>query len=196
MDAAAAIAEKFESAFERIRAERMEGVPILNPALSVALTGLTQWNGYLAGVLVTPWFVNLVLIGGDDGEAGIASGAKKSFLFPAGPFEFIRSHEDGLGGFWMCSLFSPVFEFPDQETARAVAEASLAALMDRESGEGEAEEGMERIWRGECPDPVADASASESVPVNPDADGARKAAPKAVSRRAFLTADAAGGDPA
>ncbi|MBZ0162956.1 MAG: [NiFe]-hydrogenase assembly chaperone HybE [Notoacmeibacter sp.] len=196
MDAAAAIAEKFESAFERIRVERMDGVPILNPALSVVLTGLVEWNGYLAGVLVTPWFINTVLVGGDDGEAGIAPGTKKSFQFPAGPFEFIRSHEDGLGGFWMCSLFSPVFEFPDQETALAVAEGSLAALMDREAGEGEADEDMERIWRGERPDPVEDATVEASGTTPPGGDEAADRAPKAVSRRAFLTADATGDDPA
>lgn len=193
----AIIAEGFEAAFERIHVERMDGVPILNPALSVAMAVFRPWGAGYIGVLVTPWFINAVLIGAQDDAGEAAPGTKKCFALPAGPFEFIRSQEQGLGGFWMCSLFSPVFEFPDQETALAVARAAFAALMDANGGEGE--DDMERIWRGELP--IADEAAPESpategFAISPsdgddrEEDGRRRT----VSRRAFLTAGQARGD--
>ena len=188
MGEAAVIAAKFEETFERIRVERMAGVPILNPALSVAMTELRDWEGFHAGVLVTPWFINVVLIARQEEDESPVTGTKKCFLLPAGSFEFIRceegdlGEEDGLGGFWMCSLFSPALEFGDMETAVEVAEASLAALMDGEAGEAE-DEDMQRIWRGELPE-------AEEVPAEDARDDA-ESRPRQVSRRAFLTAGAA-----
>ncbi len=190
MDETAPIAARFEAVFERIREDRMEGVPVLNPALRVAMIGLRAWNDLHAGILVTPWFINAVLVGAEGEGAAVAPGTKKRFRLPAGPFEFIRSHEDDLGGFWMCSLFSPVFEFPDQETALAVAEAAFAALMDGEAADGEEDGDMERIWRGELPETGADLPDGGQAAVNSSGE------PKAVSRRAFLTAARERGEPA
>jgi [NiFe] hydrogenase assembly HybE family chaperone len=50
--------------------------------------------------------------------------------FPAGVFEFIAGREDTLGEYLTCSLFSPMFEFADHETARLTAAAARAALFD------------------------------------------------------------------
>ncbi|MCU7925204.1 MAG: [NiFe]-hydrogenase assembly chaperone HybE [Candidatus Thiodiazotropha sp. (ex Dulcina madagascariensis)] len=52
---------------------------------------------------------------------------------PAGPYEFILGEEAGIGRYQMCSLFSPVFEFADQATAVATAEAVMHALMSEEN---------------------------------------------------------------
>ncbi len=165
------LATKFEAVFERILTTRMAGVPILNPALSVRMTGLRNWDGGFLGVLVTPWFINAVLVARDDNTAHPASGTKKLFPLPAGAFEFIASHEDDLGGFWMCSLFSPALEFGDQETAMAVAEASLDELMV------DAEDDA----TGTLVDGLAEDDAGRDDPPKPNANGK-------VNRRAFLTA--------
>ena len=42
--------------------ERMAGVPILNPALSVQTVDFSPWRGHWLGALVTPWFINLVVM--------------------------------------------------------------------------------------------------------------------------------------
>ncbi len=59
--------------------------------------------------------------------------------------------EEGIGRYLMCSLFSPVFEFADQQTAVATAEAVMAGLMAEENRDETSmrEHEIERIWQGE-----------------------------------------------
>jgi len=175
------MAGRLEACFAEIAATRMEGVPILNHALSVQAVGGRDWSDGWLCVLVTPWFMNLMFLPGVEKEAGVATGTKRLFAFPAGQFEFIAGHEDDLGDYWMCSLFSPVFEFPDQEAAVATAGAAIGALFETEGETDGSETAMARMWRGEMPEeePVADEgeSGDEDVEI---------AAPREVSRRAFL----------
>jgi [NiFe] hydrogenase assembly HybE family chaperone len=120
-----------EAAFTRIQHERMRDVPLLNPALEVQAVGFRGWENYCLGILITPWFMNLMLLP-PDGEAWAAlpSGTKINQSFPSGTYEFILGEEQGIGRYLMCSLFSPVFEFQNQEAAVATAEAVLEGLMD------------------------------------------------------------------
>ncbi len=123
-----------EAAFRKIERERMSGVPILNPALRVAATGMRPFSGAWLSVLVTPWFINLMLLPGSEEDASawsrVPAGTKLKRQLPAGAFEFICGAEDGIGPYQMCSLFSPVLEFENQDAAMAAAEAALAALFD------------------------------------------------------------------
>ncbi len=128
------LARTLEAVFSMIERERMHDVPILNPALSVACIGMRPFEGGWLSVLITPWFINLVLLPGDAAGAeawgAMPSGSKPVHRFPAGQFEFICASEDGIGPYRTCSLFSPVFEFENQDAALAAAEASLTALFD------------------------------------------------------------------
>ncbi len=128
------LARSLESAFRKIEQERMRDIPILNPALSVACIGMHLFEGGWLSVLITPWFINLLILPGNEADAktwsDIAGGTKVMHQFPAGTFEFICASEDGIGPYRMCSLFSPVLEFENQEAALATAEASLSALFD------------------------------------------------------------------
>jgi hypothetical protein len=45
-------------------------------------------------------------------------------------FEFIAHDEPPIGALQTCSLFSPMFEFADQDTARVAASAARAGLFD------------------------------------------------------------------
>jgi [NiFe] hydrogenase assembly HybE family chaperone len=123
-----------ESAFTRIQRERMADVPLLNPALRVQAVGFGVREEYCLGVLITPWFMNLMLLPlAGDAWAELPSGTKINQSFPSGTYEFILGEEEGVGRYLMCSLFSPVFEFENQEAAVATAEAVLAGLMDEAS---------------------------------------------------------------
>jgi len=117
----------------------MAGVPIVNPALSVEAVGFRPWDEHWLGVLVTPWFMNLWLMPRVAARwQPIAPGASRHYVFPAGVFEFIGGHEPTIGDYQACSLFSPMYDFGDQATARATAVAALEALFDaahREAGE-------------------------------------------------------------
>ncbi|MFN9481079.1 MAG: [NiFe]-hydrogenase assembly chaperone HybE [Betaproteobacteria bacterium] len=122
---------RLERLFAHIHATRMHDVPIVNPLLRVECVGFRRWQGRWLGVLVTPWCMNLVLMA-DEPQAWqpARTGEVKSYVFPTGHFEFIGTVEAGFGDFQMCSLFSPMFEFREQDVARATALAALDALFD------------------------------------------------------------------
>lgn len=127
---AAEAAARLEKAFQGILETRMEGVPILNPALSVEAVGLRAWQGHWIGALVTPWFINLVMLPGDGPWRSVPDRDSVWYAFPAGRFEFIAGSERSLGSYHACSLFSPVSEFGDQATARETARVALESLFD------------------------------------------------------------------
>jgi [NiFe] hydrogenase assembly HybE family chaperone len=132
-------APALEATFRRIHAQQMQGLPMLNPALRVEAVGFRPWNEHWLGVLITPWFMNLVLLP-RIGAAWqpIAERESRHYVFPAGVFEFIGAHDAALGDWQACSLFSPMFEFATQDGAHDTAVAALAALFDpasREAGE-------------------------------------------------------------
>jgi [NiFe] hydrogenase assembly HybE family chaperone len=125
-----------QRAFTLILDTRMRDLPLVNPALRVEAVGFRRWNGLWLGALVTPWFINLMLL--PDAPALWPQrriGEKVTFAFPAGRFEFIAGKEPSFGEYLSCSLFSPVFEFADHETARLAAALSLAGLFDEQNFE-------------------------------------------------------------
>jgi [NiFe] hydrogenase assembly HybE family chaperone len=115
----------------RVAAKRMGGLAFVNPALSVEAVGFAPWQGHWLGVLVTPWFMNLILAPRDAAVwTSLDPGEKRSYEFPAGAYDFIGAQDDLAGEYQMCSLFSPLLQFDDQETARLVAELAREALFD------------------------------------------------------------------
>ncbi|MBT6094536.1 MAG: [NiFe]-hydrogenase assembly chaperone HybE [Rhodospirillaceae bacterium] len=141
--------------FTAIHDNRMAGLPVVNRALSVRAIGFRRHADFWFGVMLTPWFMNLMALPADDGVVEpMKVGSKHSFRFPAGTFEFIAAHEDDIGPYLMCSLFSPVFEFEDQESAVLTAEAALAQVIDtpdKIENQDDPEADMQMIWRGELP---------------------------------------------
>ncbi|HYN59915.1 MAG TPA: [NiFe]-hydrogenase assembly chaperone HybE [Rubrivivax sp.] len=128
-----------EALFRHIAQQRMAGVPILNPALSVEAVGFRPWDEHWLGVLITPWFMNLWLMPRNLARwQPIAAGTSRHYVFPAGVFEFIGGFESTIGDYQACSLFSPMFDFDDPATAHDTALAALEALFDaahRDTGE-------------------------------------------------------------
>lgn len=117
-------------------AKRMEGLPIVNTALVVEAVGFAPWQGCWLGVMVTPWFMNLVLAPLEPAAwSPLAQGEKRPYRFPAGVYEFIGANDVLAGEYQFCSLFSPVLQFDDQAAARMVAELARTALFDVENAE-------------------------------------------------------------
>lgn len=133
------VAGGLESAFARIHAERMHDVPILNQRLKVEAVGMRDWHGDWLCVLITPWFINLMLLPATEERAaaweGVSLGSSLAHSFPAGGFDFLVGQEEGIGRYQMCSLFSPVLEFEDQDAARLTAAAALEALFNADLDE-------------------------------------------------------------
>lgn len=125
---AVSVRERLEATFRHIHEQRMQAMALCNPALAVEALGfgdLPESTGRL-GVLITPWSMNLILL--PAGEA-LPAGRVGRRALPAGEVEFVGSREGAFGPFEACSLFSPVLHFPDQLTARAVANETLGVML-------------------------------------------------------------------
>lgn len=137
----------------------MAGIPILNPALAVEVVRLQAFAGEWLCVLITPWFMNVMLLpmsgSAADALPATTTGTKQTVSFPAGRFEMICGFEPQLGPYRMCSLFSPVLEFADHASAVATAEAALAEILaSGQEGDDPDDAEMAMIWRGERPERV------------------------------------------
>jgi [NiFe] hydrogenase assembly HybE family chaperone len=131
--------EQLERRYAEIAWERMGDLPIANPALGVEAVGFRQWEGAFVGALVTPWCINLVRLPADP-DRPARPGHKHERVFPAGRFEFIEAESVGFGAYEMCSLFSPVMEFLDQEAARTAAGAAVGEVLEPADSEPESQE--------------------------------------------------------
>lgn len=141
--------------YRRVHTERMQGIPILNPALSVEAVGF-RWvdaadgapgsEPVAEGVLITPWFMSLVRLPRAVQPHGDRVGRKFVRDFGSERFEFIGAHDDALGYHETCALFSPMDGFANQALAVDTAQASLALV------------------RPEAPAPSAPVGATEPVP--------------------------------
>jgi [NiFe] hydrogenase assembly HybE family chaperone len=122
-------------AFRRADA-RMFGLPVYNSALQVELRGFQEWSDQSIGVLITPWCMNLILLPTaemDDGARSawqtLRQGQEVDHVLPCGKVRFTVG-DDGSGGrYQMCSLFSPMDDFSDQDSAQQVADQTLAAVL-------------------------------------------------------------------
>jgi [NiFe] hydrogenase assembly HybE family chaperone len=124
-------ASALERAFRAIEQRQMRDMPMRNPALSVEAVGFRPWSDHWLGVLITPWFMNLMLMPRVSAKwQPIGERETRHYVFPAGVFEFIGGRDPALGDYQACSLFSPMFEFADQPGARDTAAAALDALFD------------------------------------------------------------------
>ncbi len=114
----------------RVAVERMRGLPIFNGRLEVEAVGFREFDGRVLGVLISPWFMNLILLpGAEDDWSDIGVGASSTWEFPAGEYEFHAGDLEGVGPHYTAALFSTVADFPDQDTARAVAESVMEGLL-------------------------------------------------------------------
>jgi [NiFe] hydrogenase assembly HybE family chaperone len=133
-------APRFETVFRDIAATRMAGLAILNPALDVAAVGFRYWRDAWYGVLVTPWFMNLIALPDRDDElVELGSGTRRTRALPSGEYEFLSAHEDALGAYWSASLVSPMSQFADMAGAVAVAESVLETVFKPEATEAAAQ---------------------------------------------------------
>lgn len=123
--------------FARVQAERMVGIPLLNPALCVEAVGF-EWAAQTEneagsppvaeGVLVTPWFMSLVRLPLAVLPHGNRVGCRAVRRFGNERFDFIGGHDEAIGFHETCALFSPMNGFSSQALARETALASLALL--------------------------------------------------------------------
>jgi [NiFe] hydrogenase assembly HybE family chaperone len=172
--------------FRHVAATRMVDVPIVNPAVSVEAVGFERTAEGFLGVLVTPWFISLVLLPleGDDWQDQ-RIGSEISHAFPSGNYVFQVAGDDAIGTYQTCSLLSPVLELADHATAVAVAHAALLALHDedqRDSASDTRASEIARRWHA----PEETDAADTTVPAPTASTDTDQVEPTLLSRRAFI----------
>jgi [NiFe] hydrogenase assembly HybE family chaperone len=110
--------------------ERLRDLPFYNTRLHIEPVGFQPWNGRTIGVLVTPWFINVMLLpGATDHWEEHASGHTTEWELPAGRYEFQTCRLDGIGAHLSLPMFTTLDGFADQATARAIAAEALRRLL-------------------------------------------------------------------
>lgn len=153
-----------EKTFRDIQNTRMEGVPVINEKITVKAVHFQKWNHFHLGILITPWFMNLMLIPTKNNNSehnlsnneALQTGTTHQRKFPSGCYEFVAGFEEKIGHYLSCSLFSPMFEFENQEAAELTAVEALKAIMDENNIDASSQNPIaeiEKIWKGEIPAP-------------------------------------------
>lgn len=124
-DAARALGDRLVARYLEISNGPMRDVPICNPALSVEAVGFRAQGDVAVGVVITPWFMNLLVLQ----EPAPEQGRSYVISLPAGDVACVGGLLEGFGPLRACSLFSPMFDFADMEAARQVATETLALLL-------------------------------------------------------------------
>jgi [NiFe] hydrogenase assembly HybE family chaperone len=129
-----------EATFQHIAATRMAGLPLMHPRLKVQAVDFADADdGVALGVLVTPWFMNLVRLPLHSEAAAAlrpAPGQGEDLSIGGWTLRFLGQQEPGLGRFAAASLVSPMSEFADQAAAVATARSLLERLRPRPARRG------------------------------------------------------------
>ena len=137
-EAAEPLVDALVKRFARIGDERMRDLPLYNAALKVEAIGFRGFGEDWLGVLITPWFMNVMLLPKESEAMDMARMGKSVRIdLPAGPANFLHSGDEEYGAFKSLSLYSPMFDFANQDTARAAARGALLKLMRSPAKEAE-----------------------------------------------------------
>jgi [NiFe] hydrogenase assembly HybE family chaperone len=118
--------------FRRVHSERMQGMPIINPALEVAAIDFRGFEEHAVGALISPWFMNLIVLPGTEEWNSVDQGDVATISLPGGEIDFNVTHDDCLGTYLTAALFSSVADFPDQDVAEAIAKEIICRLFEPE----------------------------------------------------------------
>ncbi|MBK8535587.1 MAG: [NiFe]-hydrogenase assembly chaperone HybE [Candidatus Competibacteraceae bacterium] len=150
--------EELVAHFRQIGVIQIRDLPIYNAGLEVEAVGFQAVGNRWIGVLITPWFMNAILLPSEKTALDAKLiGQKSQEALPAATCAFISGGDETVGGYKSLSLYSPMAAFTSQDRARHEAQARLTALLTPPA---------------ELPKPVA----QESPPQEP----------ANLSRRAFL----------
>ena len=130
MDSSQDDIERIVEAYRRVDRDRMQDMPFRNGALRVEAVGFRDWGSERLGVIISPWFINLVLVpGANTNWSAHRHGDKVVYTLPSGSYEFVHGDLEEFGPIQTCSLMSPVGDLQDQDTARLVAEEVMRLMV-------------------------------------------------------------------
>ena len=121
-----------EALYQEVYQSKMKGLPICNEDIKVEAIDFQLWQNQWVGILITPWFTNLLIIRQQDQdwpELKLAKGNEKNIAFPAGNIKFTPRFEPELGTYLCCSLISPMNECPSHKQAVTDAKNAMRQLV-------------------------------------------------------------------
>jgi [NiFe] hydrogenase assembly HybE family chaperone len=113
----------------------IKGMPIYNPTLAVEAVGFRSIDGREAGVMVTPWFMNLTVLPSAQDLGVWSKGGSVRIAFPSGAYDFLVSELPGVGLVATCALFTQMADFTDHDAAQLAAQSAADALFQAEEPE-------------------------------------------------------------
>jgi [NiFe] hydrogenase assembly HybE family chaperone len=137
-----AAVERLVDYYRAVYEERFRDLPIVNKALQVEAVGFRELAEHEFGVLMTPWFMNLVLLPGTGRWNDRPQGSICTVELPGGKVDFTVSHDEVIGTTLSAAMFGTVTDFPDQAMARDVARETLRLLFSKEQAGDDAEGGQ------------------------------------------------------
>ena len=120
---------KLVEQFKKIGAERMIDLPFYNHALDVEAIGFKETENHHIGVLITPWFINVMLLFKQRPEQNVQLGQRVQHTLPSGEHSFMVGEDEEIGHYDFISLVSPTLKFKTQDEARAKAISELEKYM-------------------------------------------------------------------
>jgi len=117
--------------FEHIHEQHMVGLPILNPRLSVEVVAPRALDVKQICVLITPWFMNLILRSGAGAWDNAGEGELLSIDLPHESLDFTVCRDDDIGTYLSAVLFRTMTDFPDQQTATEIAAETMRRLFSQ-----------------------------------------------------------------
>lgn len=132
-----------EPAVERLVARfgeiepRMRDLPFYNDGLSIEAVGFRDWEGHRLGILITPWFMNLILLpGAEDDWSAVEQGDQSDWHLPSETVRFTANRsEDDDEVFLAAPVFTNVIGVPDHEAAKNIAAQVLQSLLAKPGSE-------------------------------------------------------------
>lgn len=105
----------------------MADLPLYNGKLTVEGYGFQRDGDQIVGVLITPWFMNIVVLPvAAEAIDPNGYGKSKMITLAGGAFPCLYNGDPAVGAFWGHSLHSPMDVFVSMDQARAEAKLRLA----------------------------------------------------------------------
>lgn len=118
-----------EAHYQNVWQTRMHDLPFVNAALGVEAIGFARYEGDWLGVVITPWFLNLLLVsGGGQLWGDIPAGERRYLNLPCGTLQFIADDDPDIGPYQYCPLIAPVSDLADMAQARLIAADALKTV--------------------------------------------------------------------
>jgi len=122
--------EHLLTAYSLVAKTSMKDMPIVNEALRVEALGFRDWQDSEVGVLITPWFMNLLVVPKENNSIQMQVGKSVEMQLPAGVFSFLTQADEQIGIYLTSSLFSPMFDFADEAQARETASEVMEQIFN------------------------------------------------------------------